>query len=241
MAQKMCQTFVNNSALFNDLPPKVRFVERALGIQGGTTLRKYMLEDFCPTNNVDPASLREGLRRLYAQMFNMQLDPYADLTMTLWNLCVATAVGTNEARDPYADYIANVRGTNYGTNPGYFQTYTFDHDKNSLVRFLDSAKLIERGTAGSTEDVTRQIQGEALQLLGFSFGGGRPPSSSSNTARKMGDTMMAEQQQKGYVVPEDRALGRPHMMGWLDLLGKDEELTGGSGGGVAAVRTTRRR
>ena len=43
--------------------------------------------------------------------------------------------------------------------------------------------------------------------------------------------MMAEQQRKRYVVPEDRAIGRPHMMGWLDLLGKDEELTGGSGGG----------
>ena len=28
-------------------------------------------------------------------------------------------------------------------------------------------------------------------------------------------------------MPEERAIGRPHMMGWLDLLGKDEELTGG--------------
>ena len=87
-------------SLFDDLPSEVRFVERALGMQGRTALRKYMLEEFCPENNVDPASLREGLRRLYQQMFNMQLDPYADLTMTLWNLCVATAVGTEEVRDP---------------------------------------------------------------------------------------------------------------------------------------------
>ena len=225
MAQKMCAAFVDEPALFNDLPPEVRFMERALGITGGTALRKYMLEEFCPTNNVDPASLREGLRRLYAQMFNMQLDPYADLTMTLWNLCVATAVGTDEARDPYEEYIANIRGTKYETNPGYFQTYTFDHDKNSLVRFLDSAKLIEKGTAGSTEDVTRQIQGEALQLLGFNFGGGGPlnPATASQKVEKT--------EQKRYVVPEDRAIGRPHMMGWLDLLGEDEELMGGSGSG----------
>ena len=159
MAQKMCKAFVDEPSLFDDLPSEVRFVEGALGIQGGTALRKYMLEDFCPKNNVDPSSLREGLRRLYQQMFNMQPDPYADLTMTLWNLCVATSVGTDDARDPYEEYIANVRGTKYETNPGFFQTYTFDHDKNSLVRFLDSAKLIERGTAGSAEDVTRQIQG----------------------------------------------------------------------------------
>lgn len=29
--------------------------------------------------------------------------------------------------------------------------------------------------------------------------------------------------QKAYVVPEDRAVGRPHMLGWLDILGDDEE------------------
>ena len=164
MAQKMCKAFVDESELFDDLPPEVQFVEKALSIQGGTALRKYMLEEFCPTNNVDASSLREGLRRLYQQMFNMQLDPYGDLTMTLWNLCVATSVGTEDARDPHEEYIANIRGTKYETNPGFFQTYTFDHDKNSLVRFLDSAKVIEKGTAGSAEDVTRQIQGVSTFL-----------------------------------------------------------------------------
>ena len=159
MAQKMVKAFVDEEELFNDLPPEVKFIETALSIQGGTALRKYMLEEFCPTENVDPSSLREGLKRLYQQMFNMQIDPYGDLTMTLWNLCVATSIGTEDARDPYEEYIANVRNTKYETNPGYFQTYTFDHDKNSLVRFLDSAKVIEKGTAGSTEDLTRQIQG----------------------------------------------------------------------------------
>lgn len=219
MAQKMVKAFVDEEDLFNDLPAEVKFIESALSIQGGTALRQFMLEDFCPNNNVDPASLREGLKRLYQQMFNMQIDPYGDLTMTLWNLCVATSVGTDEARDPYEEYIANVKGTSYENNPGFFQTYTFNHDKNSLVRFLDSAKPIEKGTAGSTEDVTRQIQGEALQLLGFNLGGGGSP----NPATAGRDT---KKEQKDYVVPEDRAIGRPHMMGWLDLLGEDEELTG---------------
>jgi len=218
MAQKMCKAFVDEPDLFDDLPPEVKFVEKALGIQGGTALRRYMLEEFCPENNVDPGSLREGLKRLYQQMFNMQIDPYGDLTMTLWNLCAATSVGTDEARDPYEEYIANVRGMKYEDNPGFFQTYTFNHDKNSLVRFLDSAKVIEKGTAGSTEDVTRQIQGEALQLLGFDFGGGSSP----NPATAQKETVV----EKDYEVPADRAIGRPHMMGWLDLLGEDEELSG---------------
>ncbi|KAL3799119.1 hypothetical protein HJC23_002247 [Cyclotella cryptica] len=213
MAQRMCKAFVDTPSLFDDLPPEVRFVEFALSIKGGTALRQFMLEDFCPANNIDPASLREGLRRLYQQMFNMQIDPYGDLTMTLWNLCVASSVGTDDARDPYEDYIANVKGVDYQSNPGYFQTYTFDHDKNSLVRFLDSSKTIDGATAGSTEDVTRQIKGEAMQLFGFNFGG--------STAD---DVEEKPEQSKRYVVPEDRAIGRPHMMGWLDLLGEDEEL-----------------
>jgi len=217
MAQKMCAAFVAEAQLFNDLPAEVKFVEQALGIQGGTALRQFMLEDFCPANNVDGASLREGLKRLYQQMFNMQIDPYGDLTMTLWNLCVATSVGTEESRDPYEEYIANVRGTKYENNPGFFQTYTFNHDKNSLVRFLDSAKIVEKGTAGSAEDVGRQIQGEAFQLLGFDFGGGDKGSEKEEVV-----------EEKDYQVPEDRAIGRPHMMGWLELLGEDEELMGGS-------------
>ena len=49
-------------------------------------------------------------------------------------------VGTDDARGPYEEYIAKVMGTKYKTNPGFFQTYTFDHDKILLVRFLDSAK-----------------------------------------------------------------------------------------------------
>ena len=53
-----------------------------------------------------------------------------------------------------------------------------------------------------------------MQLLGFNFG-----SRSKNEAEK---------ETKRYVVPDDRAIGRPHMMGWLDLLGDDEELTGGT-------------
>ncbi|KAL7472108.1 hypothetical protein ACHAXS_012431 [Conticribra weissflogii] len=215
MAQKMCQSFVQTPELFDDLPPEVRFVESALGIKGGTALRQFMLEEFCPQNNVEPSSLREGLRRLYQQMFNMQIDPYGEITMTLWNLCVASAVGTEEARDPYEEYIGNVRGTKYETNPGFFQTYTFDHDKNSLVRFLDSAKRIEKGTAGSAEDIQRQVSGEVSQLLGFSFGG-KP------------DPKQPAKETKRYFVPEDRAIGRPHMMGWLELLGEDEELMGGA-------------
>jgi hypothetical protein len=165
MAQKMCKAFVDTSELFDDLPAEVKFIESALSIQGGTALRQYTLEEFCPANNIDPASLREGLKRLYQQMFNMQIDPYGDLTMTLWNLCVATSVGTDDARDPYEDYIANVKGNDYNSNPGFFQTYTFDHDKNSLVRFLDGSKTIDGASATNPNEVARQVKAVSGALL----------------------------------------------------------------------------
>ena len=44
-----------------------------------------------------------------------------------------------------------------GDGPGYFQTYTFDHDRQSMVRFLDNAKGIEQGEVGGAESVFDQI------------------------------------------------------------------------------------
>ena len=51
-----------------------------------------------------------------------------------------------------------------------------------------------------------------MELFGFNFG----KQDSSDNAKK--------EETKTYKVPEDRAIGRPHMMGWLELLGDDEEL-----------------
>jgi hypothetical protein len=134
MAQKMCNAFVENAELFNDLPPELRFLEKALKVQGGTALRKFMIEDFCPSEGITPAALREGMRRLLYQLDAMQLDPYGDITNIVERLISAMSVGTDDERDPYRIYLANTDPD----GPGYFQTYTFNHDKLSLVRFLDS-------------------------------------------------------------------------------------------------------
>lgn len=46
---------------------------------------------------------------------------------------------------------------------------------------------------------------------------------------KKADAPKEKSPEKEYRVPEARAVGRPHNLGWLDLLG-DEEVTGGSFG-----------
>lgn len=207
MAQQMVAVFVNDTALFDDLPVEVRFIESALRIKGGTALRKFVVEDFCPAEEITPAALREGLRRLDAQLENMQIDPYGDIKNTVGKLCEAMAVGTDEEYDPYAPYLYN-----FDTNgPGYFQTYTFDHDRNSLVRFLDNAKNIEAGTMGNTDDIFAQLTGEAKMMFGF---GGNKNKEEDKSKITKGDV---------YIPPAKRSLGRPHMTGWLDWLDEDKD------------------
>ena len=108
MAQNMTAQFVTTPELFDDLPPEVRFFEAATFIKGGTTLRQFMIEEFCPAEGITPEALREGMRRLEAQLSNMQIDPYADLKNVMSRLIETMAVGTDDARDPYTNYLHNL-------------------------------------------------------------------------------------------------------------------------------------
>lgn len=210
MSQQMTKAFVETPSLFDELPPEVRFIEQALTIKGGTLLRKFVVDDFCPRENITPAGLREGLRRLVAQLENMQVDPYADITNIIERLVKAMSVGTDDERNPYLDYLVNKDPQ----GPGNFPTYTFNHEKLSLVRFLD-AQYESAGSSGP--DLSSGVGMGGVGGL-FNFGGG----TASPPARvpKVGGT--DNEVEEFYRVPKERAAGRPHNLGWLDLL-KDEE------------------
>jgi hypothetical protein len=134
--------------LFDDLPVEIRFVEAALSIQGGTALRKFIVEDFCPTEGISPEGLREGMRRLVQQLDNMYMDPYTDIRNVVDRLAKAVAVGTDDERNPYTPYL-NMVGDK---SPAYFQTYTFNHHPMSLVRFLDEKKFEGGATQYAPKD-----------------------------------------------------------------------------------------
>jgi hypothetical protein len=207
MAQQMTKAFVETPELFDDLPPELRFLEEALTIKGGTPLRKFMIEEFCPAEGITPEALREGMRRLMVQLENMQIDPYADITNIVERLCNAMAVGTDDEYDPYIPYLVN-KDPN---GPGAFQTYTFNHEKLSLVRFLDSQ--YERSGA-----VSDKVPAQGMEGL-FDFGARpRPTTAPPKPA--------AEQTEEGeyYQVPKARAAGRPHELGWLNLLDEEDEV-----------------
>ncbi|EEC51325.1 predicted protein [Phaeodactylum tricornutum CCAP 1055/1] len=203
MSQQMTKAFVDTPELFDDLPVEIRFLESALTIKGGTALRKFIVEEFCPAEGISPEGLREGLRRLATQLENMQIDPYADITNIIERLNMAMSVGTDDERNPYTAYVAN-KDPN---GPGAFQTYTFNHEKLSLVRFLDSQY---EGTSG-VADLPKQSG------LGgfFNFGG------TSNTPSTA--TEVTKDRSKYYKVPDARAAGRPHDLGWLDMLNDEKD------------------
>jgi hypothetical protein len=211
MSQQMTKAFVETPSLFDDLPVEVRFIEPALRVQGGTALRKFVVDEFCPRENITPAGLREGLRRLICQLDSMQIDPYADITNILQRLVTALSVGTDDERDPYAEYLTN-KDLN---GPGSFTTYTFNHEKLSLVRFLD-AQYERSGAMG--RDVPSSVANNGLPSF-FNFG--PPPKPSASFA----PPVVSANDNDGdvYKVPKERAAGRPHNLGWLDLLNDGTE------------------
>jgi hypothetical protein len=214
MSQQMTKAFVETPSLFDDLPPEVRFIEFALKIEGGTALRKFVIDDFCPRENITPEGLREGLRRLICQLENMQIDPYADITNLLERLSKAMAVGTDDERNPYQIFLVN-KDPN---GPGKFQTYTFNHEKLSLVRFLDS-QYESAGSSDTKAPISDVPLGGALENI---FGNFLNPGTSSSSSRQ---SNMIEESGDFYTVPKERAAGRPHNLGWLDLLKDDDTDT----------------
>lgn len=202
MSQQMTKAFVEDPELFGaDFPPELRFLELALSMRnGGTALRKFMIEEFCPREGITADGLREGMRRLQSQLENMQIDPYADLTNLVERLNLAIAVGSDDERNPYTPYLANKDRK----GPGAFPTYTFDHEKLSLVRFLDSQYEGESGPAA---------RAPSSGTGGF-FNFGAPAEAPVESKRPSSSS---------YKVPPARAAGRPHELGWLDLLNDDPQ------------------
>jgi hypothetical protein len=214
MAQQMTKAFVDEEELFADFPPEIVFLEQALAIKGGTPLRKFMIDEFCPEYEITPEGLREGMRRLLGQLENMQIDPYGDICNIVERLLTAMSVGTDDERDPYIPYLAN-KDPN---GPGAFQTYTFNHEKLSLVRFLDS-----QYEGGGSDDE------KPTKSSGSSGGGGFLSSLLGGDSRKsQSEPEKPKTEISTYKVPKARAAGRPHELGWLELL-DDEKKDEGDG------------
>ena len=193
--------------------------EDALKIKGGTALRKYMIDEFCPARGISPEGLREGMRRLYQQLENMQVDPYADLTMKVEQLYRAMAVGTDDARDPYAKYLG-MEASLDPKNPAYFETYTFNYPPNSLVRFLDNTYPSAGGISGLVGPAPTKADSSDDDDSNNPFGG------LSNLLNGFGDIgeknlrsePKIDEENTVYSVPKERADGRQHDLGWFEEL-----------------------
>ncbi|KAL3921690.1 MAG: hypothetical protein SGILL_002618 [Bacillariaceae sp.] len=236
-AQEMCQMFVQDESLFSDFPDEIVFLEEALRVRGGTALRKYMIDDFCPERGITPEALREGMRRFHAQLDNMQVDPYADLTNKVELLYKAMAIGTDDERDPY-EKLLGIESLTDPSNPCYFETYTFNAPKSSFLRFMDN-QYPDRD--GFMVDIvgpqpTKPEEEEAAYAknenpLGNLFGGGGDSGGGDSNpfSNLFGDMTGGGEKDlrsepdmndkaERYDPPELRAIGRRHELGWVEKL-----------------------
>lgn len=243
MAQKMCQLFIQTEELYADFPAEIVFLEDALKVKGGAALRKYMVDEFCPARGISPEILRESMMRLNQQLGNMQLDPYGDLTKKVGALYAAMAVGTDDEKDPYSVVNASFKPG----DPGFFQTYTFDYPKSSLVRFLDgqypsagdvdifslkNEKVEEEETSDggvSTKDdhflsISCYFDLRTFLLtflLQFDLGGLFNLGGGDTKGKNLRSEPKPENYEK-YDVPQERKMNRPHNLGWFENLNKQD-------------------
>ena len=124
-------------------------------------------------------------------------------------LIIAKSIGTDDERDPYIQYLVNIDPN----GPGTFQSYTMNHEKLSLVRFLDS----QYESAGSIS--SPEISSNGLSNL-FNFGGNKQQ---SQQLPQTESSWKIDDKDKFYKVPKVRVIGRPHNLGWLDLLQTDND------------------
>jgi len=214
---EMVKAFVGNPNLYNDLPAELRFLEDALSVKGGAALRKYMVEEFCPKEGITPEELREGMRRLMQQIHQLSKDPYLDIYMVISKLHKAMSVGTDDVKSPYDPYINDVSKD----SPGYFQTYTFNSDPNGLLAFLDEATWGNPEMDKVNEEARKKSQmnsnpfesldklQESLETFVDEFG--------AKNQQERGVQIVATENAE-YIPPKERALGRPHNLGWYEDL-----------------------
>lgn len=215
MAQNLTKSFVDTPELFDDFPPEIKFLEAALAIRGGTGLRKFVVEEFCPVNSITPDALREGMRRLLIQLESLPIDPYGDLSNLLESLIVAMSKGSDEAESPFNPIVLSLNEN----DPGYIETYTFNTYSKSLLKTLDidlrnkRAKL-PRGRvaykAPPREKKSKKKEPEkprdfSLKSIYFSM---------KKPLREDPDYLADEE--LPYTPPACRNLGRPHELGWYE-------------------------
>ena len=152
-AQKMSEAFSKDEELMASLPPEMRFLDKAMIISGGTELRKFAIDEFCAKEGIQIEMLREGIRRLVCQLENMQPDPYGKLTRIISDLSNALAVGSEDEKNIYKDYLYTMNES----GPGFFQTYSMEKDGLSMLRFLDNEVDVKQGGLGPMDEVFKQL------------------------------------------------------------------------------------
>mmetsp|Transcript_24059 Transcript_24059/g.50158 ORF Transcript_24059/g.50158 Transcript_24059/m.50158 type:complete len:519 (+) Transcript_24059:1-1557(+) len=151
-AQNMASTFSSNPTLMGMIGRDMRFVDKAILVEGGTEVRRIAYE-FAKEEGIEVEELREGVKRLLCQLENMQPDPYGKFTRIVNDVVKAMEVGTDDERSIYGEWLYS----NRKDGPGWFQTYRMPESDLSMLRFLENEVDVKEGGLGPMDEVFKQL------------------------------------------------------------------------------------
>merc|ERR1712176_27293 len=138
--------------------------------------------------------------------------------MKVEQLYAAMAVGTDDARDPYLKYLG-YEASEDPSNPAYFETYTFNYPKQSMVRFLDNTYPSTGGISqlvGSAPVETPEGSSPLDGLANEIVGGFNNLLGQMKGERNLRVEPPMVDDNSPYTVPKERAIGRDHDLGWFE-------------------------
>lgn len=128
--QAMGLAFSNNERILKSLPPEIRFMEGALGLNTTTDVRKFALQKFCPNEGMSPEELRLRIRSLLCSMDQLPRKSYHQLEVGMIDVYDCLVEGTPEEYNIYTD--------NWGQGENLsFDTYRVDTDERWRLRLRD--------------------------------------------------------------------------------------------------------
>eukprot|EP00903_Cladosiphon_okamuranus_P005770 g5719.t2 len=126
--QQMGLSFSNNAKLMESLPPVIRFMDAALGLNSTTEVRKYALQEFCPKEKMSPEELRFRVRSFITGLDQLASKSYHQLQVATADVYECLVAGTP---DEYCLFLNNWRDDVSKGDPDclYFQPYRLETDE----------------------------------------------------------------------------------------------------------------
>ncbi|CAM9875285.1 unnamed protein product [Pylaiella littoralis] len=159
--QAMGLSFSNNEKLMKGLPPVLRFMDGALGLNTTTEVRRYAMQDFCPQEGLSPEELRLRVRSFITGLDQLPSKSYHQLQIAAADVYQCLVEGTP---DEYCLYMNNWEESTEGDENLSFQPYRLDTGEvwRNRLREIITTPVPERQDKDDYEVLFKEILPKSL-------------------------------------------------------------------------------